>query len=62
MIRRIPPRPSLNVLGTAPALSGVASLGRFFRSALGRGWHALGGVLFALNALVLARLAIGLVI
>ena len=50
------------VLGTIPALAGVALLGRFFGHAMGRGWHAVGGLLFVLNAAVLTGLAVGLMI
>ena len=48
------------VAGTMPALSGVALLGGFFARAFGPGWRALGGLLFLLNAVVLAGLAVNL--
>ena len=48
------------VLGTFPALAGVALLGRFFGQAVGPRWRALGGLLFLLNAGVLAGLAVQL--
>lgn len=46
------------VLGTVPALAGVALLGRFFGQAVGPRWRAVGGLLFLLNAAVLAGLAV----
>lgn len=48
------------VAGTMPGLSGVALLGGFFARAIGPGWRALGGLLFLLNALVLAGLGVNL--
>jgi hypothetical protein len=45
------------VLGTVPALVGVAALGRFFGRRNGRAMQAAGAGLFALNALVLAAMA-----
>ena len=46
--------------GTMPALSGAALLGGFFARAFRPGWRAPGGLLFLLNALVLAGLAVKL--
>jgi len=48
------------VAGTMPALSDVALLSGFFARAFGPGWRALGGLLFLLNAVVLAGLAVNL--
>jgi sulfite exporter TauE/SafE len=53
------------VLGTVPALTGVALLGRFFAKWQGGGrapWMRLaGGALFALNGVVLLAMAARLV-
>jgi sulfite exporter TauE/SafE len=49
------------VAGTAPALVGVAFLGRASRFAFGNGLRVASGALFALNAVVLAALAARLV-
>ncbi|RAI59902.1 urease accessory protein UreH domain-containing protein [Roseicella frigidaeris] len=49
------------VLGTVPALAGVALLGRFFGRRWGAGMRRAGGVLFALNGLVLLAMALRLV-
>lgn len=49
------------VLGTFPALAAVALLGRFFGQAVGPRWRAVGGLLFLLNAAVLAGLAVQLI-
>lgn len=46
------------VAGTVPALVGVALLGRFFGRRAGPGMRAAGAVLFALNGLMLAAMAI----
>ncbi|UPY37471.1 sulfite exporter TauE/SafE family protein [Sediminicoccus sp. KRV36] len=48
------------VAGTMPGLIGVALLGRFFGKAIGPSWRVLGGLLFLLNAAVLAGLAVNL--
>lgn len=45
------------VLGTVPALAGVALLGQFFGRRWGAGLRRLGGALFALNGLVLLAMA-----
>jgi uncharacterized protein len=45
------------VLGTVPALAGVALLGRFFGRRWGTGLRRLGGALFALNGVVLLAMA-----
>ncbi|PWS37238.1 sulfite exporter TauE/SafE family protein [Falsiroseomonas bella] len=45
------------VLGTVPALVGVALLGRLFLRRAGAGLQLAGAVLFALNAVVLAGMA-----
>lgn len=49
------------VLGTVPALTGVALLGRFFARWQGPGLRLAGGVLFALNGVVLLSMAVRLV-
>jgi sulfite exporter TauE/SafE len=46
------------VAGTIPALVGVALLGRFFRKGHGRGMAWASAVLFTLNGLVLAGMAV----
>jgi sulfite exporter TauE/SafE len=49
------------VLGTVPALTGVALLGRFFARWRGPGLRWAGGALFALNGVVLLAMAVRLV-
>lgn len=49
------------VLGTAPALTALAFLGRLARHAFGPGLRVVSGALFALDAVVLSVLAIRLV-
>ena len=49
------------VLGTVPALTGVALLGRFFARWQGPGRGVAGGALFALNGVVLLAMAARLV-
>jgi sulfite exporter TauE/SafE len=46
------------VAGTVPALVGVALLGRFFGRRAGPGMRAAGAVLFAINGVVLAAMAV----
>lgn len=46
------------VVGTVPALVGVALLGRFFGRRAGPGMRIAGAVLFALNGLMLAAMAV----
>jgi sulfite exporter TauE/SafE len=48
------------VAGTIPALTGIALLGRLFGRERGRAMHTAGAVLFALNAVVLAGVALRL--
>jgi len=48
------------VLGTVPALTGVALLGRFFARWQGRWSRVAGGALFALNGVVLLAMAVRL--
>jgi sulfite exporter TauE/SafE len=48
------------VLGTVPALCGVALLGRFFAKWQGAWTRAAGGALFALNGVVLLAMAVRL--
>jgi len=50
------------VLGTVPALTGVALLGRFFARWQGRGPRLAGGALFALNGIVLLTMAVRLAV
>ncbi|WP_137124122.1 sulfite exporter TauE/SafE family protein [Roseomonas sp. HF4] len=46
------------VAGTVPALVGVALVGRFFGRRAGPGMRAAGAVLFAINGIVLAAMAV----
>lgn len=46
------------VAGTVPALVGVALVGRFFGRRAGPGMRAAGAVLFAINGVVLAAMAV----